>query len=233
MKKIRVLALVMVLSFAALGGAYAMWYDSLFLNTTVKTGSVDVCWTNVKTSDSGGYYADMDGGAGENIWQGNKDSMDVGNPNSGELKNIGTLDAVLSNDSEWSDVRNLDDQLDITLLNGYPGYQEYVEAGITNKGTVPVKFRVITTDVPAWIKVQIELYKNGTGGVNEWTELEGYQLDPGETIQARITYRVEQCAEQGVEANFKVQLKGIQWNEYSADESYVLQYSIVEDRIDG
>lgn len=231
MKKIRVLALVMIFAFAALGGAYAMWYDSLYLYTTVHTGSVDVCWANVRTSDDGGHYAEMSGEAGANVWLGNVDSMDSGNPNSGELKNIASLNAQLTPDSEWSDARAINDQLNITLLNAYPGYQEYVEADIVNQGTVPVKFRVIDKDVPPWVVIQVDLYSNEMGEAQDWTSLEGYQLDPGAIIHARITYRIDQSAEQNRQVSFNLQLKGIQWNEYSPDESYILPYSIQTDRI--
>lgn len=231
MKKIRVLALVMIFAFAALGGAYAMWYDSLYLYTTINTGSVDVCWENVKTSDDGGYYAEMSGEARANVHMGNVDSMDAGNPNGGELKNIASLNAQLTSDSEWSDFRVVNDQLNITLKNAYPGYQESVEADIVNLGSVPVKFRVIKEDVPAWVVVQVDLYSNELGEVQEWTALEGYQLDPGAIVHARITYRIHQSAEQSKQIAFKLQLKGIQWNEYSPDESYVLPYSIQTDRI--
>ncbi|MEN6389065.1 MAG: hypothetical protein ABFD04_01520 [Syntrophomonas sp.] len=231
MKKIRVLALVMIFAFAALGGAYAMWYDSLNLYTAINTGLVDVCWQNVKSSDDGGYYAEMPGGAGQNVFQGNLDSMDSGNPNGGELKNVASLNYQLADDSEWSDFRTVNDQLSITLKNAYPGYQESIEADIVNVGSVPVKFRVIEKDVPEWVVVQVDLHSNESGEAQEWTALEGYQLDPGAIVHATITYRIKQTAEQGKQVSFTLQLKGIQWNEYSPDESYVLPYSIQTDRI--
>ena len=38
MKKIKVLVLITVFAFAALGGAYAMWADQLVIKETVETG---------------------------------------------------------------------------------------------------------------------------------------------------------------------------------------------------
>ena len=48
MKKIKVLALTLVFAFAALGGAYALWFDELYVNATAKTGIVDLEWTGLK-----------------------------------------------------------------------------------------------------------------------------------------------------------------------------------------
>lgn len=230
MRKIKVLALVLVFTFAALGGAYAMWYDSLFLDATVETGNVDIYWVSVTTTDSGENYAGKCGG-GTDVKSGNLDSMEVGNPNGAERKNIGSLNARLDNDNEFTGNINKDDVIEITLKNGYPGYQETVEAGIYNNGTVPVKFRVLTEGVPTWLDVKTELPDIGKEG-DKFTALEGHQLDPGDTVKVRITYLVTGDAPQHECKSFKVQLKGVQWNGYSENDSFSLKYSIQKDRID-
>lgn len=231
MRKVKVLALVLVFAFAALGGAYAMWYDSLFLDTTVETGNVDVKWVSAISSDPGPNYKG-ECGQGTDVYNGSLDSMEVGNPNSAELKNIGALNCELKDDDEYSDVRAKDDKLEITLTNGYPGYQESVEAGIKNIGTVPVKFRIKAENVPAWLQVKTFLPDKGKEG-DQFTALEGYQLDPGDTVLVTIVYLITQDAPQNANASFQVVVKGVQWNEYSVDDSFTLNNIIQKTRIEG
>jgi hypothetical protein len=45
MKKIALLCLALVLALGALGTAYALWYDDLFIEGTVYTGTFDVEWS--------------------------------------------------------------------------------------------------------------------------------------------------------------------------------------------
>lgn len=231
MRKIKVLALVLVFTFAALGGAYAMWYDSLFLDTTVETGNVDICWVCVTSSDPGPNYKG-ECGQGTDVFNGSLDSMEVGNPNSAELKNIGSLNFEMGNDNEYGDDRSKDDKLEITLKNGYPGYQESIEAGIKNIGTVPVKFRITAENVPCWLQVKTYLPDEGKEG-DQFTALEGYQLDPGATVLVTIVYLITQEAPQNANQSFQVVVKGVQWNEYSVDDSFTLNNTIQKVRIEG
>jgi len=220
MKKLRILALVMVFAIAALGGAYAMWYDSLFINETVNTGLVDVKWQDPISSDEGPNYT----GYNNNVFGGNLDRLDPGNPN--EAKNVGAKDATLADDNEElppiasdNDPRAEDDVLNITLTNGYPGYQEFITTAIFNAGTVPVKFyleAVEGSEVPDWMHVQI---KNADDGTVYYDSIEGCvetspQLDPGDCINIQIIERILQEAPQLAtwEGSFKI--KAVQWNEY-------------------
>ena len=210
MKKIKVLALMIVFAFAALGGAYAMWYDSLFINENVSTGIVNLTWGCTQSSDPGNNYV----GAG-GVFKGSLDRLDPGNPN--DAKNVGSKNAVLSNDNEYTDCRAVNDVLNITLKNGYPGYQESICASIANIGTVPTKFEVTMADgtaIPDWMDFQIvDLCGNVVfdNGVNT---LDGLQIDPGDCVCIKIVERILQEAPQNASACFTLQLKGIQWNEY-------------------
>lgn len=220
MKRIKVLVLVLAFAFAAMGGAYAMWYDSLFLDETVNTGVVDLQWCGASTSsDASPNYV----GSGD-VFRGNLDRLDPGNPN--EAKNVGYKDVVVSNDDEdlpeiiGSDLRMVNDLMTITLANGYPGYQEEVYSAIMNKGTVPTKFEVTLADgeaIPDWMHFQIVKSSDGTvlfDNLNNINELEGLQLDPGDCICVKIIERILQAAPENADVNFTMQLKGIQWNEY-------------------
>ncbi|MGI5922195.1 MAG: hypothetical protein ACOX6I_10715 [Syntrophomonadaceae bacterium] len=220
MKKVKVLALVMVFAFAALGGAYAMWYDTLFIDESIDTGVVNLTWTCANSSDSGFNYEKTGG-----VYNGNKDRLDRWNGN--EAKNVGSKNVKICNDTEelpeicGQDTRHINDMLKIDLYNGYPGYQEYIETKVKNNGTVPTKFEVKLSDpskkIPDWMHLQIIDNKGNVLYDNKdkcKTGLEGMQIDPGETVGLKIVERVLQCAPQNATTSFVLELKGVQWNEY-------------------
>ena len=234
MKKVKVLAMVMMLTFAAMGAAYALWFDTLKIEETVTTGTVDVVWENVVSSDCGCNYEAHD----NNVYAGSLDSMDVGNPN--DSKNIGCKQGVIgtiAGDNTGNNDGGRSDLLTLTLTNGYPGYQEYVKADIKNTGTVPVKFMLsITADEQnvvydadtnptGWLIVEPTL-ANGEEGET----IEGYQLDPGKTVSVKINQRVRQVAPQDANADFAYTIQAVQWNEY---DFYPLPDEITEPRITG
>ena len=202
MKKVKVLALAVVFALAALGGAYAMWKDTLTIVEKVYTGNLDVYWSDVSTTDCGCNYEAND----NDVYAGNKDSMDPENPN--DCKNIGCKEAeIITEVYGHKEAENRADTLLVTLINGYPGYQEEVLADITNNGTIPVKFRVYQDGAPDWLIFEWSV-------VGETYGLEGYQLDPGKTVSIRIIERVRQSAPQDASAQFKITIDAIQWNEY-------------------
>ncbi|HWP97045.1 MAG TPA: hypothetical protein VN426_09340 [Syntrophomonadaceae bacterium] len=197
MKKTKVLALVLVLAFASLGGAYAVLYDHLYINATVNTSTVDVVWLDPSSSDSPpnytGYSSEVDVskyGSGSDRAVYNQgldglkrlDRMDDNNKN--DPKNVGSLDAQLSPDKSfpWDpsqgeklppyvgtiDPRFDNDVLTITLKNGYPGYQEYITATIKNKGKIPVKFEV-NPDLTA--PDQNTLARKTDVGIEKWLQV--------------------------------------------------------------
>ena len=53
MKKFGLLCLALVLAVCSLGVSYALWYDVLYLEGTVYTGTVDVCIVSVSSDDVG------------------------------------------------------------------------------------------------------------------------------------------------------------------------------------
>jgi hypothetical protein len=154
MKKIRILALLMVFAFAALGGAYAMWSDSLLIDETVNTGFLDVKFIDGENytfnPDPGPNYEDYVGDEGNPYGvygvEGKEglDELDPNNPNAN--KNIAWMDYIISDqyDGDSGAHDNVDDLMTITLNNGYPGYQERIFTTIKNVGTVPAKFEIDT-----------------------------------------------------------------------------------------
>ncbi|KUG02961.1 hypothetical protein ASZ90_019644 [hydrocarbon metagenome] len=70
MKKMKILALVMVFAFAALGGAYAVWTDNVTATDTLNTGTVDINWI---VSDTNPAFS-SDPEAGETVIEGDPGS---------------------------------------------------------------------------------------------------------------------------------------------------------------
>ncbi len=232
MKKMKILALVMVMAFAAIGGAYALWYDTLLIEETVTTGRVDVIWSAVSSSDCGCNYTAQGG----DVYAGNTDSMDLGNPN--DSKNIGCKEGAISSIVGGSGADGgRTDLLTLTLTNGYPGYQEYITADIKNTGTVPVKFMLKLTADPGsivydatnnpggWLIVEPTLNDSPTFG-----PIEGHQLDPDATVSIKINQRVRQVAPQSATATFTYTIQAVQWNEY---DFFPLPDVLTEPRITG
>lgn len=234
MKKIKVLALIMVFAFAALGGAYAMWSDSLVIAESVKTGTLNVQFLDDNSffnPDPGPNYEEYDGDV-YGVDEGNEglDELDNGNPNNN--KNIAFMEAVISDqEDDASAYDNEDDLLTITLENGYPGYQERIFTTIANTGTVPAKFDIATNNVygvaedllveiwfdadPTKAKDNGEDYMIWSNtGVQPELALQGYQIDPGEEIPVAIYTRVKQAAAQDATYEFSIKLTAQQWNEY-------------------
>jgi len=240
-KRIKVLALVLVFAFAALGGAYAAWSDSIFINETVNTGTVDIQWQNAKTSDgagTGGYYKYIYF-FGIPVWKywvcgtnGDWDRQADGYNNDGELDvasklvEIGDEDELVAEGAGAGPdnyVRGQGDLLEITLDNGYPGYTAYVTADIANIGTIPVKCdfaEVVDSEVPEWMIVRII----DNDGVEYWNSVDG-QLAATPTIEAdgKITVKIHEeildNAPQLAEATFSIEVVGIQWNAHGVQQA--------------
>ena len=160
MKKMKILALVMIFAFAALGGAYAtLWKDTVTLNTTVNTGNVSLKWLAPDVGDD--YHA----GSPYDLKDGEDNvaavlSSGAANPNATDspsmrrdVGHITLASTALSND---------DRDLYVTIDNAYPDYQGEIEAYIVNDGTIPVVIQRISatqadgvTPLPGWITYNI------------------------------------------------------------------------------
>lgn len=225
MKKVKVLALVMVFAVAALGGAYAMWSDSIYLNETVATGEVNIQWDCLSMSDPAGNYADYNDDVYYEETDGPQLDDSIFDGAEDDPKNIAYKDAELLNDgdtnngTEGSDEAGLnatqqeDDVLSIELENGYPGYHATVTACISNIGTVPVKIHLSGLDsVPEWLDFVIL----NAQGQDITDTLEGTQIDPGVKYFVTFDETVLESAPQLTSRTIDLTLEGIQWNAYVA-----------------
>lgn len=149
MKRMKVLAIVMIFAFAALGGAYAaLWKDTVVLRTTVNTGNVALKWSGAVAGDDyhGNNSSDLidgedsvaltlDDGATENPNSGdNWGSNPVHNQAPGIRRNVGHITVVSCTDK----------LLTVEINNAYPDYQGEIQAYIENVGTIPVVINKIT-----------------------------------------------------------------------------------------
>lgn len=224
MKKIRILVITLVIAFAVLGGAYALWYDSLYINETVETGQLDIDWYCSITSDGGGDYFETDG------LTDHKEQSNLA-----DFKNIGSTNVLSEDDSEFPDVngvpdeRNTKDTVKIDLKNCYPGYQENVVTVLQNIGDIPVKLQNLqpTSSIPSWLRVQIidgntgAVYYDSHPDANTTViSLDGTQVDPGRWVKLAFIQRVLDGAPQnhnnsGSPQEITFQVEGVQWNAYN------------------
>lgn len=203
MKRIRVLALVLVFAFAALGGAYAAWSDSIFINETVNTGTVDIQWQNAEGTDGDpdaqaeGYY--------------NEEDLSVASKTA-DIKD------EIEDDLPGAYVDGKGDILEITLENGYPGYTATVTADIKNIGTIPVKCTFAeNVAVTHWMKVRIvDADTNDEYWNSESPNASGVTptIEPDKSIKVKIIEEVLDQAPQNSTSTFSIKVKGTQWNTF-------------------
>lgn len=122
---------------------------------------------------------------------GHKDGMDLSNPNNPEGRlDVGMMECSLGAGKT----------LDITISNGYPGYQEYVESRIVNVSNVPVTIsdpQVLNDDLKGVILVK--LIDKQTGN-----DLKGQVLPVNGGVPVRLICRILDTAEQSSVYTFSV-----------------------------
>ncbi|MGV8147345.1 MAG: hypothetical protein ACLKAK_06395 [Alkaliphilus sp.] len=236
MKKIKILALVLVLAFAAMGGAYAIWQDTLFASETITTGTFDVQWVlaadeSDRGSDTGENYQ-LSGSVYSHETE--REALDNDNPN--DAKN------VASKNIEYG-AKDDNREIVMTLANAYPGYQAYVEVEIHNFGTVPAKFTTanLVTKVYDWVngawvqnndthidwmQVDTTVYTSAGDEVTNADADAGYQLNPNDYFTLRFNQRVLNNAPENTKVVITVEAIAIQWNAWSSDGSWTLPSSI-------
>ncbi len=157
MKKIGILALVLVVTLGAVGVGYAMWSDTLTVQTNIATGSVDVVIENQKSNDPPPHGNPIDGGwfepsldpadshqpIGPGFWT----LGDFSDPATWEYHGTRYEKNVASTDCEI-----VGDTITITIDNGYPSYGPDVLFDVLAQGTVPVKLlsaKLVSVTTPA------------------------------------------------------------------------------------
>ena len=163
----------------AVASALAMWSDALKVKTAIGTGRVDVQFVegSLEVEESG--ESGKDWVASCLVGVNYIEDEDQGNPSSKD-----------------------DLDLNITIVNGYPGYGCAATFRVRNTGTVPV---VGPSYEPPETPEGIELLFRCPPS----------QLDPGDEARCGVTISILQTAGQGSRYEVQLHLRYVQWNEWS------------------
>ncbi len=196
---------------AAATAAYALWSDSLRINTTVETGELKVCFQNntLIFTDNG---PDMNSFP----WHGFDPEP------APEGKDVGSLTGVFLD----TDGDGCAETLQITLNNTYPYYYNHIGFKIVNGGTIPFKIWQMKLDGKNYYEInEHELFEGvyldlDGDGLNDtivwWGDNFGVQLHPGQKADISLDITILQDAPQNSTLTFNITLTVVQWNEYVA-----------------
>jgi len=213
MRKIGILALVLVFAFGALGVSYAHWSQELYIEQTVKTGTFGIgfweayCFEDpeVEGKDVGSINCTMVDQKGEKY-----------DPFTGTMKPV--YERILVN-----------------IDNAYPCYFVHIVHTVVNFGTIPaiitgydisdptgeLNFEWTTPPPasPAYGYFWKDFNKNGVfDGPDEeiinvkLVNLIGEQLEPCSEEKGEFDLHIKQAAEQGHTYHIKAVITGVQWN---------------------
>ncbi len=163
----------------AFGSALAMWSETIRINTYIHTGEVRVAFDGWQVNDNG------------------PDPQCRGY-NNDEGKDVARIIVT----SERFDEQNNTIKLNVTIVNGYPGYCANVLFNVSNIGTIPVK-----------------LLSYNITGVNTTALMVGLkiphdtQIHPNENSTYILSIGIKQEAEELHTYSFEIQLVFAQWNE--------------------
>lgn len=178
-----------------MGVAYALWTDTLEVSGTINTGEVEVVVV-LGEVDEGRY-----------VNNGVNDGLEA------EGRDVAFCRASLRAGPLWGNPGdNGPDRLDIEILNAYPGYQCYVELGVANAGSIPIKVQP-----PATVNVQDAGEDVSVSLVDCWTE--DLLLRPGQRSTAedayptcRVRISVRSSATENTAYSFEGRFTAYQWN---------------------
>jgi len=212
-KKLGLLCLTIVTALAVLGIGYSMWWSEIAVVGNVSTGSV-----NIVASNPDGTWA----------YKNLTDSSLVVSraPQTGNVLLVGSATATISDDHDvvlnWTNLFPLGNPNTPTFTDWECSFD------VTNTGTVPVHIDLNQDpDGSGWYSNDPDsgsLTTNGAGftvffGYRDATgaiqSLEGYQLEPNQTIHVVFVVQVNEDTAQGQSGQFWLHIDGGQWNEIS------------------
>ncbi len=149
MKKTRFLALALVVAMALVGAGYALWSDTLYVESTVNTGHLDVDFIKVEKAKVFGIeipdpklvVVDYSIGEDTDFSYGDHEAFNKDNPMSNR------------------------DKVFLTLTNFYPGAEVSRVMTVKNTGTVPARI-----DITKLLPVNYDVLNTLAAGLNEAVE---------------------------------------------------------------
>ncbi|MEM3937477.1 MAG: hypothetical protein QXX73_05335 [Desulfurococcaceae archaeon] len=218
MRKAIVFSLILLISLLPML-AFAMWSETLRVNSAVSTGEVD--WRIVPGSL---IYLDACGlQPGYGFFAGNDwNATYLPQPGAIQLdKDVGCTSVVLMDGDGDGDM----DTMNVTLHNTYPYYYTHIAFKVHNSGTIPVKiWRVIINGQEFYelneqvLQQGVELDLTGDGRPDVliwWGNNFGIQLHPCQSADISFDLTLLQDAPEGATLTFIVRFEAVQWNEYS------------------
>ena len=235
MKRTRLLAFSLVFALMLMGVGYAYWSDTLTVEGTVDTGTLDVNYTETMAVT---YLEDFSDGT----FGSNNEAYD----------GTGVTAVATGSIVPTSEV---DDSVDVALGNLYPGCEGTIHFQVINDGTIPVKFaygEVDITDASGLADyIQLNGYINFDDGdeyfIGNWDghpagnyfedtlsmlesrmnhngSLEGDILEPGDVMDVFIDFRVdpELTDLQDTDLSFTLDMTWEQFNFNSSDHEGVV-----------
>jgi len=128
-----------------------------------------------------------------------------GNVDPGYDKDVATCYAdkmEIENEDLGNPTGNNDLDLNITIVNAYPSYNCTVVFQVKNTGTIPV--------MGPYIDIAIDTFGTDVTWSHNMTPI---QIDPGNSTWFKISFHVEQSANETSTYMLQIYLKFIQWNE--------------------
>ncbi|NPV08269.1 MAG: hypothetical protein HPY83_09970 [Anaerolineae bacterium] len=190
-----ILGLVIVVALALMGVAYALWTDTLEVSGTVNTGEVEAV-VILGEVDEGRY-----------VNNGVNDDLEA------ESRDVALCRATLgAGPLRGNPGDNGPDRLHMEIINAYPGYRCYVELGVANAGSIPIKVQP-----PATANVQHPGEDVSVSLVDCWTEdllLRPGQRSTGEDAYptCRVYIAVGSSATESTAYSFEGRFTAYQWN---------------------
>ena len=191
-KKIGIVVMSLVLCLALVGVGYAKWSDTVDINGTVNTGTVEVGILNVETNDPGthGIPGDPDSWFAGSL-DPKFDPKATGCPCTVPVdKNVASVDSYNVDAKCLHDGTQYFQRVEFVVDNAYPFYCPCGEIHIANCGTIPVKVDTISyttggTDLTPWAKVVCwsidingKVVAKGAGADELMTAIGHYQIEP-------------------------------------------------------
>ena len=214
MKKIGLICLALVLALGTLGVGFAHWSQTLYVDTTVKTGSVDVGFLDAYSYDPCVALCDPGELFDEDLLDG-----DTG-------KNVAGCWVVMTDQKGTKIVNEVPvpvyETVEITVCNGYPCYTNLCDLVVTNFGTIPVKVELMQVQLPdqSWVDVTPGTWYDYDYNGDQLPDVNvmvssvvvGDQIDPCETDVVYFDIHVKQDCPQGATFSISAKLKFTQWN---------------------
>jgi len=208
-KKITIIPIFLML-LSVFSVAFAMWSETLKVNTTVDTGELDweIMEGTLTQKDTCDFPAN------------DYNASFLPQPGAQQLdKNVGCTDLELIDSDNDGDY----DTLKITMQNVYPWYYEHIAFKVHNDGTIPLKIWRVIINGNIYHElnpgaIEGEYFDFNGDGKNDtliwWGDNFGVQLDPCESANISLDITILQDAPEGSTITFTIQLDAIQWNKY-------------------